>query len=670
MKIYKLITFLLAVCLLPFAASCGDSDDFSGTDNYVTSFVVQKAGVAYAATIIGNNINVTVPTDVSLTGSTAICQTSEYATISPDPTTITDWDQAQQIVVTSKNNTPRTYSYTVTKSDISAEGVMILRTQADVNAFAAKKVAVLDGSLMIGEKDASGVTDSIKDISALNTLRQVSGSLTIGNSFAGKDLKGLSNLTDVANLYIGSLSSASGIADSLDVDFPRLVSAGEVVVNFNKAKSVSMAKLDNVYSLYLSSSSMGSLSLDALHQVYGDLTITGNNGHLKTLDLSHLVSINGSLSIANCTALSSIDLTSLKTVGDIMSFSSLISLSTLTTGIESVGGQLTLNALYNLKSVSFSKLKSVGTLYYRGDWSHRPATSFDFSALETVADNIDVDYTSLTAAAFPALTSIGGKLQWEDSEQMTSLSTPKLTACPTIYLSELYKMEALDFSGVSNLKSISIVSPYVLTKLKMPKTVGRIDLNGGSRTSIMVDLEGLETVTEKMALSNYTTLTTAVINHVKSIGTFEQNSGSEATLSFPALETVGTINLALPQLTSLLAPHLTTAASIDWEDFQNETSVDLSSLTTITGALKFYGAGWSGGASGCKLTNINFFSALKKVGSVDIKWCGSLADFSGLKNALSSLSASTWSVSGCKYNPTYQEMTEGKTSSSVKGRGK
>jgi hypothetical protein len=155
---------------------------------------------AYAATIIGNNINVTVPTDVSLTGSTAICQTSEYATISPDPTTITDWDQAQQIVVTSKNNTPRTYSYTVTKSDISAEGVMILRTQADVNAFAAKKVAVLDGSLMIGEKDASGVTDSIKDISALNTLRQVSGSLTIGNSFAGKDLKGLSNLTDVGKL--------------------------------------------------------------------------------------------------------------------------------------------------------------------------------------------------------------------------------------------------------------------------------------------------------------------------------------------------------------------------------------------------------------------------------------------------------------------------------------
>jgi hypothetical protein len=168
------------------------------------------------------------------------------------------------------------------------------------------------------------------------------------------------------------------------VDFPQLVSAGEVVVNFNKAKSVSMAKLDNVYSLYLSSSSMGSLSLDALRQVYGDLTITGNNGHLKTLGLSHLVSINGSLSIANCTALSSIDLTSLKTVGDIMSFSSLISLSTLTTGIESVGGQLTLNALYNLKSVSFSKLKSVGTLYYRGDWSHRPATSFDFSALETV----------------------------------------------------------------------------------------------------------------------------------------------------------------------------------------------------------------------------------------------------------------------------------------------
>lgn len=664
MKIDKLITFLLYVSFLPLIASCGDNDDFSGTDNYVTSFVVQKGGVGYAATIVGNNINITVPTNVSLNGATAVCQTSEYATVSPDPTTITDWDSAQKIIVTSQNNTVRTYNYTVTKSDISDKGVVVLRTQAEVKAFAEKNVAILDGSLMIGENTATDVTDSIKDLSALSSLKQITGTLSINNSFAGKSLKGLNNLTRVSNIYIGTSTAASGI-DSIDVELPQLTTASEIIINYHKAKSISLPKLDNVYSLSINSNSVSNITLSALRQVYGNMTLTGSSKKINSIEMNTLATINGTLSISQFSELTKLSMTGLKTVGNQMIITSMAKLANIDTGIESVGGSLTISSLPKYTTVAFGKLKSAGTIYYKGDYSDRPVTAFDLNSLETVAKDINISYTSITQLNIPKLKTLGGTFKIQNSENIASITMPNLTSCPTLYLSDIYKLESIDLSGISNMNQLDLISPYILKTVKMPKSVTNIDLNGGSRSTVMPEFEGLEKITGKFTMSNYEKLAVATIAHIKEIGQYSQLSGSITSLSFPDLEKIGTFEVALYHLNTLIAPKLTTANNFDWEFFYTETKVDLSSLTTITGTLKFWGGNGSWNANNCKLTNINFFSSLKKIGSVDIGWCGSLTDFSGLKNALTSLSATTWKVEGCKYNPTYQDMVDGKTSSAT-----
>lgn len=662
MKIYKLITVLLFTCLMPLFTSCEDSDDFSGTDNYITSFVIQKSGVGYAATITGNNINVAVPSNVDLSGATATCQTSEYATVSPNPSTVTDWSKDQELIVTSKNSSKRTYSYTMTRSDATEAGTVILRTQSDVKDFAAKNISALDGSLMIGENTATENNDSIKDLSALSSLKRVSGSFVVNNSFAGKSLAGLTNLTSVGNFFLGTTTAATAIPDSVDVSLPSLTSAGDFVVNNDKVKSVSLPALNNVYTMYLNGKSISGINVNALKTIYGDLSVVASgNKKLTAVDMNSVETVNGSLTISGWQSVKEINMEKLTTINGNMNISSMNELTKMNIGVQQIGGALNLSSLLTLTNPSLSKLKTVGSFTYKGDWGSRPAVSFDFPALETVKENLTIGYTSLKSLKFAALKSVGGQFNIDYNEYIESVSLPSLISCPDIQFGCLYKVESLDLSKITDLKSVGLVSPYIMKSLKLPKTLTNLVMNGGSKATVFPILEGLETVTGKFELSNYLNVPSITINGVKSIGTYNDNSNKESSLSLPDLKTVGTLYLILPKLTTLSAPKLTKVDSFDWEFFENEVSVDLSSLTTITGALTFSGASYEGEAYKCKLTNLHFFSTLKKIGSVTINWCGSLTDFSGLKNALPSLSASTWKVKGCKYNPTYQDMVDGKT---------
>lgn len=77
------------------------------------------------------------------------------------------------------------------------------------------------------------------------------------------------------------------------------------------------------------------------------------------------------------------------------------------------------------------------------------------------------------------------------------------------------------------------------------------------------------------------------------------------------------------------------------------------------GVFKFWGGTYSGAASQMKLTGMADFAGVTEIGSVDIKYWGKMTDFSGLKNALPSLSADKWNVSGNGYNPTWEQITAG-----------
>ena len=51
---------------------------------------------------------------------------------------------------------------------------------------------------------------------------------------------------------------------------------------------------------------------------------------------------------------------------------------------------------------------------------------------------------------------------------------------------------------------------------------------------------------------------------------------------------------------------------------------------------------------------------LAKVGGVTIKDQPSLKDFSTFSRVIPGLDAALWRISGCGYNPTWQDMADGK----------
>lgn len=144
---------ILAAAVFAFCG-CNDKEEnqpFAGIDNHITSFALTaKDGTVYRAALVGDEIVVSIPRNVSLEGDTADYELCEQAILYPDPARITDWDNEHRFRVMAYNQTLRDYAYSVKRNDVTA-GSVALPTQADVEAFAATGATVIEGNLTIGD---------------------------------------------------------------------------------------------------------------------------------------------------------------------------------------------------------------------------------------------------------------------------------------------------------------------------------------------------------------------------------------------------------------------------------------------------------------------------------------------------------------------------------------
>ena len=189
---------ILAAAVFAFCG-CNDKEEnqpFAGIDNHITSFALTaKDGTVYRAALVGDEIVVSIPRNVSLEGATADYELCEQAILYPDPARITDWDNEHRFRVMAYNQTLRDYAYSVKRNDVTA-GSVALPTQADVEAFAATGATVIEGNLTIG--DFSACDDPVTDLAPLAGLTDVRYNIVVGNSFAGEKLSGLENLRSAA----------------------------------------------------------------------------------------------------------------------------------------------------------------------------------------------------------------------------------------------------------------------------------------------------------------------------------------------------------------------------------------------------------------------------------------------------------------------------------------
>ena len=346
--------FLPMLLSLFFLGACDKNDEIVPEDadeNFITSVVMTVDGKSYTADIADNTVTITVPYTVSLNNAEVEFKYTTSATIIPDPETVTDWNNERTFRVTSYNGNAREYAYKVVKSEIESDGDVELKTTEEVAFFAESKTTVVKGNLIIGS-DAEKA-EKITDISALASLKEVTGNIVIRNSYNGADLTGLDNIVSAGGLQVGSTDVASKATELHMISMKALETlSGDISVYNDQVTYVLFEKLATIEgSVMFNAPSLQSFGFPVLTTVGQDLNIQGLNeenkaaGTIATLELPELTSVGGVLAVNNLAKLTSMNFLKLKETGGLNFHTVPVMLETINLPeIETVNGSIIMEA--------------------------------------------------------------------------------------------------------------------------------------------------------------------------------------------------------------------------------------------------------------------------------------------------------------------------------------
>ena len=346
--------FLPMLLSLFFLGACDKNDEIVPEDadeNFITSVVMTVDGKSYTADIADNTVTITVPYTVSLNNAEVEFKYTTSATIIPDPETVTDWNNERTFRVTSYNGNAREYAYKVVKSEIESDGDVELKTTEEVASFAESKTTVVKGNLIIGS-DAEKA-EKITDISALASLKEVTGNIVIRNSYNGADLTGLDNIVSAGGLQVGSTDVASKATELHMISMKALETlSGDISVYNDQVTYVLFEKLATIEgSVMFNASSLQSFEFPVLTTVGQDLNLQGLNeentaaGSIASLEIPELTSVGGVLSVNNLAKLTSMSFLKLKETGGLDFHTVPVMLETINLPeIETVNGSIIMEA--------------------------------------------------------------------------------------------------------------------------------------------------------------------------------------------------------------------------------------------------------------------------------------------------------------------------------------
>lgn len=651
----------MAVAIGFVSVGCSDTDSepdpFTGNDNFLFSLVLHIGDMELPARIIGERISLTVSPGTSLGGAEATYELSELATIAPNPAEVTDWNAEQQFVVTSYSGEKRIYTYTCTESDTVYDGDITLKSQEEVDAFGLLAPEVIEGSLTVGAINGAEITD----ISALAGVREIRGNLLINNSVRCERFE-MPELERVNALRVGNTESDERNNPSIGtLAFPALADIN------GDCKIVCIDDLEEV-------------SMPALRRIGGDLFLSGVNPSLSFDELEetqHIWMQNMRIDIC---------FPKLRSAANIWMHSNQkeISLPLL----ETAG-----NIVFSSETVLCPALQKCASLETNSRTS-------DLSSLKEVFTDLKLSYAANDGASLlvPGLAAVGGMLTVQ-SWMLESLSALAQFGGITIYASgfNAAKLDTIDLSQYEmgdlgiylNLSAETLIGPdeyggELVARAKTVKgfrTVKSLDIAGCTSNEFEcveencvvsdVDCSSLRSVGRDLTVNG--TCSLPVLHRV---GRKLNLYPSTAEYTLPALEEVGDGSLSatahclaigedsyLPTLRKIEFPVL---RSIRGMVYMNPDG-DLIGLKTISAPLleQIDGALYIGrtpryNPSNCSVLETVDFPRLQSVASVDVNYNPLLKDFSSFKYVVSALKESKWKTSNNGYNPTLQDMLDGK----------
>ncbi len=586
MKKHYILSLIILFVVSLSIAGCQEKDSiFSGDEMSIVEFSLTQNGVKYPAAIEGNDITVTVPTTVNMSGAEASYTLSEHAELLPDPSTVTAWEEEQVFRVQSQNKKWNTFTYHVRHSDIASEGNVVLSTQAEVDAFADKKINAINGNLIIGSSSANQ-DDPVNNVNMLKSITYVRYNIVINSSFAGTDLDGLSNITKANGLYIGDKSKEIKTARAFTANFTNLTDVGAVVINCDSIQTFSVPKLKSADDLYLNAPSLGSADFSAFEECNGDLYLSGiignsiteknSNFSLTSLEFPLLKKVDGTFTMYNFWGLKKLSINMLTEVDGDLNFRYIRYIPTISLpALATVGGKCNIEANDGMKTFSAPVLKSATSFYLASvNIYSTHLKCIELDSFESSDGDFTIKYAGSQSISLPKLAKVGGQFTLDNMALVETITNPSLAKCGKIEL-----------TGNQMLKEYSL---------------GKLD-------------------------------------------------------SLQVLNASG-----LNSLSILSAPELVYAKTVSIKGVYSMQELNFSKLNRVDGNFTFYGGNSSSDASKAVITNLNGLSSLTNAGRIDVRYASSLVDFTGFKHVIPNIVSTKWNVSNCGYNPSYQDMVDGK----------
>lgn len=458
------------------AVSCEMTEEpiIAGADANIISCTVTAGDIYTEAYITGNTVEASLPADTDLASITVEITISEKATISPDPSEITDWTEEQHFTVTSANgNNTKEYTVKVTLTDKENVNNISARigSQAALNKFAENGFTTL-GSLVLYD-DLSG--DPITDLTGLSSIREVRAEIEI-QEIPAKEIS-FPNLTTVGNFDMHSISAEKVLMPKLANVAGRFRignnDSGPMPTEHTELITVNLSSLKSVGRSFILfwCPNLEEIITPALETVGEDLILSG--GKIKTLDfMKSIRHINGSLAV-------SADLESLEG----------FSVEDIKTGLSiSLSSVKSLEPLYVLKSVPYISL-------YDG----QEITSF--KGLEHLEPN------ALDIKSFPKIESLEylpikngmEHIQISGMQSLTNLyGFENINQIGNLYLIDCPILEDIkEISEISSIDNLAIILLEGLIKLPEFKQLKKINSKLSlSMMSKLEDISGLRNITE------------------------------------------------------------------------------------------------------------------------------------------------------------------------------
>lgn len=543
------------------------------------------------------------------------------------------------------------------------------------------------------------------------------GDLTIASKKA--KTVGFPKLTTVRmDFYVNQATAISNLY------FPELVAVdkGLQIVYPDSLVSISFPKLEQIVEgLTLQGRSSGantvrSLSLPALKTIGGNVSITYlrklTELNIPALTSAGMITVNyldsatafaapkletvgGALSLSSCAAIASIDFSALKTVNGNIS-PNLTALAEVNfPALETVAGTLSFSTSATLTTLRFPALKSADALTLPNAAN---LTTLHFPALKYIKGELSVQLQGIASlAAFSALDSIGGRLYLYNTAQLTSLAElTSLQSAGTYYFYGVTALTELDVRG----KKIGAIELYLSTQVGLTligddEFAGKLYIGAPpvDATEFPITIHGFKKVgSVEFSVSdrNIDEVTLDWLEEVDGLLSF--SSGSKIKrLSLPKLQKVGGLQISyynaletlnLPELMTITGytSGTATVGNFTYSVSSNITAVTLPQLQSIVGNLSITGLtatrplatisfpeleSLTGtftitGTNNAVFKDLSGFSKLKKTAGITISNFTQLKNFEPLKGVIPLADAAAWKISGCSYNPTHQDMVDGK----------